>query len=321
MSHAPNEVEWQPTASLQAIQARASLLVEIRRFFRKRSVLEVETPLLCANGVTDPHIGTLQTQLLGKTYYLQTSPEFAMKRLLAMGSGSIYQLCKAFRDGERGRLHNPEFTLLEWYRVHFNHHQLMDEMDDFLNQMLGVGPAIRYSYQTLFIRYLEIDPLEAAIENLKQRAERLNIRVPVSSASELTKDDWLDLCLTHAIEPQLTGNHPFMIYDYPVSQAALAKIRGGVAERFEVYVEGVELANGYHELCDAEQQLARFQQDNEKRRLLRLDTMAPDVRLIAALEAGLPACAGVALGVDRLLMLRLKQQGIKEVLSFPIERG
>lgn len=316
-----NKEAWQPTASLPAIQARARLLADIRRFFSERSILEVETPLLCARGVTDPYIHTLQAKVLDQTYYLQTSPEFAMKRLLAMGSGSIYQICKAFRNGEQGRLHNPEFTILEWYRLDFDHHQLMDEMEAFLSEILGLGTAIRYSYQALFMRYLEIDPHTATIDQFKQRAEHFNMQLSTATLPELSKDDWLDLFLTHHIEPQLTGNRPFMIYDYPASQAALAKIRGEVAERFEVYVEGVELANGYHELCDPKQQLVRFQQDNEKRQALKLNTMEPDYRLIAALEAGLPPCAGVALGVDRLLMLRLKQQDIRDILSFPIERA
>jgi lysyl-tRNA synthetase class 2 len=321
---------WQPNASFQALKVRAELLEKIRAFFKERDVLEVETPLMCAKSVTDVHIQGIPAMYSTasscppQTYYLQTSPEFAMKRLLAAGCGSIYQLCKAFRNEQQGRLHNPEFTILEWYRLNYDHHHLMDEMEALLTYLLGTGPAKRFSYQHLFITYLGIEPHTASLEALIHTAELMGIRLNQSEYDGLSRDDWLDLLMTHCIEPQLKGNHPFFVYDYPASQAALAKIREGsppLAERFEVYIEGIELANGYHELCDPELQLARFQQDNQLRIDRGLHPMAPDMRLVAALKVGFPACAGVALGMDRLLMLKLNSKNIEEVLSFTINRA
>ncbi len=290
-----------------------------------------------------------------KPHYLQTSPEFAMKRLLAAGSGSIYQLCKAFRNAERGHRHNPEFSILEWYRLGFDHHQLMDEMDEFLQEILGAEPALRFSYQELFMQYLNIEPHTASITSLQTLALEQGIHIAKNEAIVLSKDDWLDLLMTHCIEPQLkmpelkikhykrgvgepekatkekvlqkSALIPVIIYDYPATQAALAKVRPAtengpsVAERFEVYIEGVELANGYHELSDGELQLQRFQEDNEKRLARHYSSMEPDLRLVEALKAGFPSCAGVALGIDRLLMLKGSYQSIDEVLSFTIDRA
>lgn len=355
------QINWQPNCNRQALQARAVMLEDIRAFFKARDVLEVETPLLCANAATDLHIQAIPALYSSNThsaqrYFLQTSPEFAMKRLLAGGSGSIYQLCKAFRNSERGHRHNPEFSMLEWYRLGFDHHQLMDEVDEFLQRIIGCGPAIRFSYQALFLHYLNIDPHSASLEDLKALALVQEIHLSSNDASVLSKDDWLDLLMTHCIEPQLktlslkakaeifqkkteilqektastlspVTYTPVIIYDYPESQAALAKIRPAtatspaVAERFEVYIEGVELANGYHELSDADLQLQRFQEDNAKRLERNLETMEPDLRLVQALKAGFPNCAGVALGIDRLLMLKENYQSIDEVLSFTIERA
>lgn len=358
---------WQPSCNLEALRARAAMLSDIRRFFMERDVLEVETPLLCANAATDLHIQAIPAYYSGypgysglvqssaafsndfdpskdkaRPYYLQTSPEFAMKRLLAAGVGSIYQLCKAFRNGERGQRHNPEFSILEWYRIGFDHHQLMDEMDEFLQNILGSGPALRFSYQALFLKYLNIDPHSASIENLKILALEQGIHISAAETLRLSKDDWLDLLMTHCIEPELktlkaskelknlkTQQVPVMIYDYPESQAALAKIRPAkgqepaVAERFEVYIDGIELANGYHELSDASLQLQRFEEDNAKRLASNLPRMEPDLRLVQALESGFPNCAGVALGIDRLLMIKSNGQysSIDEVLSFTIERA
>jgi lysyl-tRNA synthetase class 2 len=330
-------LNWKPTASLEAIRARAQLYADIRSFFAKRDVLEVDTPLLCEHAVTDLHIQAIPalysdvpTGMDAKTYYLQTSPEFAMKRLLSAGMGSMYQLCKAFRNGEQGRLHNPEFTMLEWYRVGWDHHQLMGEIDELLNFILKTKPAKRLSYQALFLEHLNFDPHTVSLEELSKIAEQAGVTMAVVNKDELTKDDWLNLLMTHVIEPKLKGSSPFFIYDYPVSQAALAKIRPllkdksaippiMVAERFEVYVDGLELANGYHELCDAATQLQRFQQDIQHREEKNLPYMKIDNRFIQAMCEGLPACAGVALGVDRLLMLRLKADKLEEVLSFPIE--
>lgn len=354
--------DWEPNCNRNALKARAEMLEDIRSFFKERDVLEVETPLLCAHGATDLHIQAIPAFYSdAKHLYLQTSPEFAMKRLLAAGSGSIYQLCKAFRNAERGQRHNPEFSILEWYRLGFDHHQLMQEMDEFLQRIIGTNAALYFSYQDLFLNYLNIEPHEASLADLKKLALEQGIQLAATVAENLSKDDWLDLLMTHCIEPRLktsvlqkslespqplqspqlpqssqssqsppssqTKKTPVIIYDYPASQAALAKIRKAngkepsVAERFEVYIDGVELANGYHELSDGDLQLQRFQEDNAKRIIKNFPSMEPDLRLVQALKAGFPSCAGVALGIDRLLMLKGNYQSIDEVLSFTIERA
>ena len=246
-----------------------------------------------------------------------------MKRLLAMGSGPIYQISKAFRNREAGRLHNPEFTLLEWYRPGFDDQRLMDEMDGLLFEVLGSAPAERLSYAEMFERYVGLNPHFVSEHLLRQRARLLGL---VDSGSEdlRERDDWLHLFLTHVIQSQLGSSRPTFVYDYPVSQAALARIRPGdppVAQRFEVYVNGLELANGFHELTDAGEQRRRFQSDLEKRRSLGLDTVPVDERLLSALEAGLPPCAGVALGVDRLVMAAAQAGALSEVVAFPVDRA
>ncbi len=333
MSLAPNEVlqqDWKPTASLDALKARAALLADIRDFFKKRQVLEVETPLLCKRAATDLHLSPIPALYSkdvkaehSERYYLQTSPEFCMKRLLAAGGGSIYQICKAFRNGETGNFHNPEFSILEWYRLGFDHHQLMDEMDLFLQAVLQVPAAEKISYQDLFLKYVDFDPHTISSTKLMSIVMALGIKI---DSPGLNRDDYLHILLSHVIEPQLGHDAPIMIFDYPETQAALAKIKQKtstlkVAERFEVYIKGVELANGYHELTDARQQALRFQSDTEERRKLGYPEMSIDERLIAALEAGLPHCAGVALGIDRLLMLKLGSKKIEEVLSFSTSKA
>lgn len=319
---------WQPTTSLATLHLRARLLSRIRQFFAERQVLEVETPLLSQATVTDKYLQSFQTNYhfanpeQKQTLYLQTSPEFAMKRLLAAGSGAIYQLCKAFRNqGESGRTHNPEFTMLEWYRPGFNHHDLMDEMESLLKIILGCPSAQRFSYAELFQHYLQLDPHQASIEPLKQTAHRFNLAT--ENLICLEKDDWLNLLMTHCIEPQLP-KHPVFIYDFPASQAALARIRPGepaLAERFEVYVQGLELANGFHELSSASEQRQRFKNDLIQREQAGYPLVPIDERLLAALEQGLPDCAGVALGVDRLIMLAAGKNSINEVITFPIEHA
>ncbi len=248
--------------------------------------------------------------------YLQTSPEFAMKRLLAAGIGDCYQICKAFRVDEIGKNHNPEFTMLEWYRLNFDHHQLMDDMDALLQVVLKCLPAKRVSYQRLFLEYLQIDPHTASIDDL------INIAPELCAALDKnidTKDDYLMLLLSHLIEPNIGFDRPCFIYDFPATQAALSKINNNVAQRFEVYVNGIELANGFHELQHAEEQLQRFEHDNKKRRELHKPEVTIDYRLIEALKHGLPNCAGVALGVDRLIMLALQQEKLGNVISFSSE--
>jgi lysyl-tRNA synthetase class 2 len=318
--------DWRPTASIEVLRLRAAMVATIRAFFDAGEVLEVETPLLASAPVTDLHLQALSCRYRGpgadegRMLYLQTSPEFAMKRLLAAGSGPVYQICKAVRDGEAGRRHNPEFTILEWYRPGWDHHRLMDEIDELLAAVLGTGPGERLSYAEAFERHAGFDPHREPDDGLRARVTAFGVR----SATGLGRDDLLDLALTHLVEPKLGHCQPSFVSDYPASQAALARIRPGdppLAERFEVFVEGLELANGYHELTDPEAQRQRFEHDLEARRAAGLPQVPIDEHLLAALEHGLPECAGVALGVDRLVMLAAGAREIAEVLAFPINRA
>lgn len=312
--------DWQPGATTQALRQRAELFSLIRGFFADRGVMEVETPLLASTGVTDPSLEPLLVTgglCPGESRrYLQTSPEYAMKRLLAAGSGPIYQLGKAFRAAEVGHRHNPEFTLLEWYRPGFSLEQLMDEVADLVTTVLGPRPWQVLSYRELFEASLGLDPFTATLETLRER-----VRQQVDAGSlEGGRDFWLDLLLTHAVEPWLADQGLCFVCDYPASQAALARVRerGGhrVGERFELYVDGLELANGYRELTDAGELRRRFLEDNRRRREADLPERPLDEALLAALDAGLPDCSGVALGVDRLLMCLTDESDIRRVLAF-----
>lgn len=319
---------WQPSATIQQLKNRAQLLSVIRQFFLEREVMEVETPAISHATVTDVHLHTFKTHFVGPGYsngqslFLMTSPEFHMKRLLAAGSGSIYQIGKAFRNEENGRYHNPEFSMLEWYRVGFDHHDLMDEMDELLQRVLDSGKAVRMTYQQAFLSVLEVCPLEASMEALKKVAK--NIGLEDIAADEQDRDTLLQLLFSIGVEPHIGQKSPAFVYDFPASQAALAKINKSdprVADRFEVYFKGIELANGFHELDDADEQLARFVEDNQQRLKMGLEMQPIDYHLIDALKAGLPACAGVALGIDRLVMLALKCQHIDEVTAFSFPRA
>lgn len=315
--------DWKPSASLVNLRLRSRIIVAIRHFFTERGVLEVETPLLGNTTATDPHITSFtvpapSSQPTSNTYFLQTSPEFAMKRLLAAGSGSIFQLGKAFRVDEQGRYHHREFTMLEWYRVGFNHLQLMAEIDALLQTILHSQAADYYTYAEIFQNHLKINPHLCTIADLQNCAARHGVNA-MNNPEPTDKDFWLHLLLSHCIEPHLGRERPVFILDFPASQAALAKIRLGnppLAERFELYYQGIELANGYHELTDANEQRQRFINDNAKRRQLGLPELPIDNNLLAALAAGMPDCAGVALGVDRLVMLAANAESIREVLSF-----
>ncbi|MGX5914597.1 elongation factor P--(R)-beta-lysine ligase [Aliidiomarina sp. Khilg15.8] len=317
--------DWQPSATFAVMQSRAQLMQSIRDFFTQRAVLEVETPMLAHAGVTDPHLVNAVTRLSGPglpkptDFYLQTSPEYAMKRLLAAGSGSIFQIARVVRDDEIGRYHNPEFSMLEWYRVDFNEHQLMDEMDALLQLTLQCGLASRISYQQLFIQHLGLDPLtEQGLCELETCLRDHGLGNIVDQTSDT--DTWLQLAMSHLIEPHIGIENPCFVYDFPASQAALAQISTAdprVARRFEVYFRGIELANGFYELTDSAQQEQRFEVDNQARLALGKTVAPADRRLLAALASGLPACAGVALGLDRLLMLKLGARHINEVLAFP----
>jgi len=317
-------VDWKPSASLQNLQRRADVLAKIRRFFSERDVLEVETPLLASSTVPDVYIESIAAEVkdgnLSRQNFLQTSPEFFMKRLLASGSGSIYQIAKAFRQEEKGTRHNIEFTLLEWYRLSFSLDQLMTELEQLVQEVLDCGPITRFSYRQIFQQHLQIDPHETTLEELQQLA----LTEVDLSGGDLSKTDYLQLLLSNSIEAKLP---PFcIIYDYPKEQAALATLGVDaqgvvVAKRFEMFAHSMELANGYFELSDATEQRARFEADNATRKEKGLQLHATDERLIAALESGLPSCSGVAVGVDRLLMLLVKAKNIGEVISFDSERA
>ena len=325
---------WQPAATLEALHLRAKIVTAIRNFFTARDVLEVDTPALMHGASTDLQLHSLTTRYTGPLaaqgiqLYLHTSPEFAMKRLLASGCGSIYQISKVFRDGEYGRWHNPEFTLLEWYRPGYDHHALMDEVAALITCLpkLALMDNERIRYGDLFQRYAGINPHTASRNELRECA--LSHGLDMAEPTTADRDTWLDLLLTHSIIPQLPPDHLYFIYDYPASQAALARIRPAtpgqqpaLAERFELYINGIELANGFHELSDSAEQRRRFELDNVRRCEQGLPPMPLDEHLLAALAHGLPACAGVALGIDRLLMLAGGYSHISEVIAFPFERA
>jgi lysyl-tRNA synthetase class 2 len=350
--------DWRPSASHAHLVERAALLRRAREFFAAREVLEVDTPLLVNAAVTDVHIHSARVRLTepgvaqpgsaapapaapAPPLFLHTSPEYAMKRLLAAGSGDIYQICHVVRGLECGRLHNPEFTLIEWYRTGFTLASLMDEVEALVRTLLGAASAARaserLSYREAFLRELALDPFSASEEALTRAAQPLGFhRAPplpradrgaggaTSSASAGTRDEWLELLMASLVGPRLGRSALTFVHSYPASQAALARLDrtdARVAERFELYCEGIELANGFHELAAADEQRARFEHDNAERRRLGLPLAAPDERLLAALAAGLPDCAGVALGFDRTLMLALGAAHIEQVLPFPTARA
>jgi lysyl-tRNA synthetase class 2 len=321
------ETEWRPSASLEQLQLRARILARIRAFFAERNVMEVETPLLAEGGSTDPHLESFVCRYCGpgaaegRDLYLQTSPEFAMKRLLAAGSGPIFQICKAFRNGEAGAHHNPEFTMLEWYRPGFDHLMLMNDVDALVSLILETPPADRITYRELCLTQLGIDPYTVTGEQLCTCAELNGIHT-ADFAEGLDIDGWLALLFTHVLEPTLGQERPLFVYDYPSSQAMLAQVRPDlppVAERFELYCKGMELANGFHELADSAEQARRFTSDLQRREALGLPMVVMDRQLLAALAHGLPDCAGVALGVDRLLLLAAGLSNLDGVLAFPIK--
>lgn len=289
---------------------------------RARDILEVDTPILNPCGNPDPHLQSLVTRLNatanddGTVLYLHTSPEFGMKRLLASGTGSIYQIGKVFRDAETGRYHQPEFTMLEWYRVGFDHHALMDEIDELL-EVLGLPAAERVAYETVFHRYTGLDPHGESYDVLLRHANELGLSAAGADRSQL-----LDFLFSRRVAPQLGRMTPCFVHDFPVCQAALARIRGDSgrerAERFELFINSIEIANGYNELTDYYEQESRFEQDNQRRIQLGLPVIPRDPDLIAALRAGMPACAGVALGIDRLLMILAGASSLEDVLTFPL---
>jgi lysyl-tRNA synthetase class 2 len=323
MSPAP---DWRPSASAAALAARAALLARTREFFAARGVLEVDTPLLVNAPVSDVHIASAGVELTppAQRLFLHTSPEYAMKRLLAAGSGDIYQVCHVVRGNERGRLHNPEFTLVEWYRTGFSLGALMDEVEALVRVLLGPPAAARrgerLSYQEAYRRELGFDPFAATQAALRAAAQEHGWQGDLSAS----RDELLEFLMALRVGPRLGRGALTFIHRYPASQAALARLDPAdprAALRFELYCDGIELANGFHELQSADEQRARFERDNAERANAGLPVWPPDERLLAALAAGLPDCAGVALGFDRTLMLALGAQHIDEVLAFPTGRA
>lgn len=323
--------DWQPTATISTLRDRAQFLRDIREFFHQRQVMEVETPTLSRGTITDLHLDPFVTPFEFdqsgeiQSLYLQTSPEFAMKRLLVAGSGPIYQIGKAFRNEAAGRHHNPEFTMLEWYRPGFDDHKLMSEIDELVQTLLATQPALKFSYQQVFLDYLKFDPLEIELHALRQKVAEYSKDEWLQSESKDTILQWL-FCTE--IEPQLgkVGEDivPCFVYDFPAEQASLAKLNRKdtrVAHRFELYFNGIELANGFYELDDAKEQLIRFEKDNEQRLEANKPQRPIDKRFIEALEHGLPDCSGVALGIDRLFMLKQQLSSIEQAISFPIDRA
>jgi len=328
------EPDWRPTATPESLRLRARILERLRIFFRERDVLEVETPVLSVAATPDPALASLSTRYTGplfpagQDFFLQTSPEFAMKRLLAAGSGSIYQVCKVFRDGESGRLHNPEFTMLEWYRIGFSHHQLMDEVEALVSYCIddAIPPMAseRLTYQEAFQRYLQVDPHTATAKDFAAVARRHEIHPPTDLFAHHDVAIWRDLLLTHVIEPHLGQGRLTFLHDFPASQASLARVRPGhppLAERFELYWQGIELANGFHELTDPAEQRIRFERQQHARVAGGLPALPLDERLLAALAEGMPDCSGVALGFDRLVMLASGARNLDEVIAFPWTRA
>ena len=321
--------DWAPTADMRAIRLRARLNAAIRGFFARRDVLEVETPVLSQAGNTEPNIASFSLEFSGRTNgaprtrWLRTSPEYALKRLLAAGIGDCYELGRVFRDGEAGARHNPEFTMLEWYRVGWDHQRLIDEVAELINAALALvdrhATLERIAWRDLYRERLAIDPVTANDGEL-QRALG-DVRVDPQG---LTRDDWLDLLLTHRLQPGFADDTMLAVFDYPASQAALARLRPGdppLAERFELYLGPLELANGYHELIDPDEQRARFERDVSMREARGGVAPPIDERLLSAMRSGLPPSAGVALGIDRLLMAMLGSTRIADVLAFPFDRA
>ncbi len=310
--------DWRPTVSVGILQLRARMLSRVRAFFAARGVMEVETPALSQAATIDPNLASFTVPTAEGERYLHTSPEFPMKRLLAAGSGDIYQICKAFRADEMGRHHNPEFSLLEWYRVGYDHIALMDEVEALLDEVFAdaraLGSIARFTYREALMRYAGLDILTATAETCRACASAHGIEV----RDELGLQQWLELLMSQVVMPACAEGFTF-IYDYPPEQAALARIRPGnppLAERFELLGYGLELANGFHELADVQEQRARFERELRIQRERGLPTVPVDERLLAALEHGLPDCSGVALGLDRLVMLAADVDDIAQAMAF-----
>ena len=331
MAHSADRDDFRPAASLHHLRLRAELLRRLRDFFHRGGFLEVETPILSADTVVDRHLdpfcvvasdGSGGSDAVPRLW-LQTSPEFGMKRLLAAGGQAIYQVTRAFRQGERGPLHNPEFTIVEWYRAGHGMAEGIELLSEVCDVLLGRGAAEPISYREAFERHAGLDPHTAKTEALALAVERRGIAAPASLRYD-DRDGWLDLLLVECVQPHLGHPRPVIVYDYPASQAALARVRPGdpeVAERFELFVSGIELANGYHELVDPAALRRRNTQNNALREADGLERLPEQSRLLRAMEAGLPAATGAALGFDRVVMLGAGAKRLDEVMAFPFDRA
>lgn len=317
--------DWMPTASLETLRLRARMLERVRAHFAATGALEVETPVLVLAPVTDVHLESLAVHRADGTRagFLHTSPEYAMKRLLSAGAPDIYQVCRVFREGERGRRHNPEFTMVEWYRLGIDHHALMDDVERLLRALLeparSVGATRRITYGEAFQEALALDPLAASPTQIAATLTARGLDVPASIRDD--RDALLDLGMSLLVAPEFPADRVTFVHDFPATQAALARIRGPVASRFEAFWGGLELCNGFHELGDAAEQSRRFEADRAERRRRGQPDRDPDHRFLAGLAAGLPPCAGVALGFDRVVMIATGASSVDEVVAFPAERA
>lgn len=322
--------QWKPACHLQQLHSRAKMLAKIRTFFARRKVIEVETPLLCHATATDPQLAFFSSVYCRtphkKQMYLQSSPEFAMKRLLAAGSGSIYQICKAFRNGEFGHFHNPEFSILEWYRVNYSLRQLMAETIELLRYIL-VGHDLTHctelSYQQLFKTVTGLNAFVFCPTSYKAYAKHHKLTDAIDIC-ENNHAAWLDFIFSHRIQPSLAQYPLCIIHSYPALQPSLARTNVDnplIVDRFEVFIKGIEIGNGFLELADSQEQEMRFDRDNKARTQQGLATMKKDNYLLAALSDGLPECSGIALGLDRLLMIMVGAESLQEVIAFPVDRA
>ncbi len=322
--------DFLPTADLDTLRRRAELLMAIRTVFHTAGYLEVETPILSHDTVVDAHLDPFVTHAaIGadqQPIFLQTSPEFGMKRLLAAGATAVFQIGKVFRQGESGRLHNPEFTMIEWYRVGDDHHRQMDFTAELLKQicprLMGHSEIERLTYDEAFERYAGQRVLNCEPHELRAMATRHGLQPP--SSFENDRDEWLNYLLAELVEPHLGHDSPCFLYDYPASQAALARVRSDsppVAERFELYIRGTEICNGYHELTDPAELRQRMDRENQIRVANQKTALPTSNRLLDAMEFGLPACSGVALGFDRLFLLAENREDIAEIIAFPFDRA
>jgi len=314
-------IDWRPSATRETLEPRAAMLALAREYFAHTAALEVETPALSQACVTDVHLASVTATVCGQRRFLHTSPEYPMKRLLAAGMGDIWQIAKVYRDGESGRWHLPEFTLIEWYRRGMDHHALMQDVEALALRLLGrtrhLLEAERLSYAEVMTEHAALDVFAATTADILRQLHEAAVDVP--RGLEEDRDACLDLLMGTVVGPRLGANRLTFVYDYPASQAALARVRGHVASRFEVYLDGIELANGFHELGDAAEQRERFAGDVRHREERGLPTAVVDERFLAGLAHGLPDCAGVALGFDRLVMCALRLAHIDEAVAFGFE--